>query len=57
MKIFGCLFKKKKLKMTETIQAINLPPVVRKRFCAKPLGEICFGNETDMKCGNCGHWI
>lgn len=31
-------------------------PVVRKRFCAKPMGYICLGDETDARCGNCGHW-
>lgn len=29
----------------------------KKRFCAKPIGEICMGDETDAKCGTCGHWI
>lgn len=27
------------------------------KICCKPIGEICFGNETDTYCGNCGYWL
>ena len=39
------------------IEKIKNIPVVKKRFCAKPMGEVCFGNETDAKCESCGHWV
>lgn len=52
MKWFQKLVEYKKVQVTPKEQNI-----VRKKFCAKPLGEICFGDETDARCGNCGHWI
>jgi hypothetical protein len=55
MKWLKKLFEKKKVEVAPTEQ-LNIP-VVRKRFCVKPIGEICFGDETDSRCGNCGHWI
>jgi len=39
------------------IEKIKNMPVEKKRFCAKPMGEVCFGNETDAKCRSCGHWV
>lgn len=54
MKWFKNLFKKKSLKNIATKQ-LNII-IDRKKFCAKPIGYICLGNETEERCGNCGHW-
>ena len=55
MKWLKKLFKRPKGETIE-IKQLNTPNI-RKRFCAKPFGYICLGDETDAKCGNCGHWI
>lgn len=55
MKWLKRLFKRKKVEIAKETKQLNIP-VVRKRFCAKPMGYICLGDETDARCGNCGHW-
>ena len=55
LKLLKKLFEKKKVETTEPVHVVQ--PLVEKRFCAKPMGEICFGNETDERCNKCMHWI
>ncbi len=55
LKLLKKLFEKKNVKTTEPLHVVQ--PLVKKRFCAKPMGEICFGNETDERCNKCMHWI
>ena len=46
-------FKNKHIEIVIETNQLNKP----KKHCVKPMGEICFGDETDIRCGNCGHWI
>ena len=57
MKFIKRLFKRKKDEVSEVSEKHNPIIYIKKPFCAKPIGHICFGNETNDKCGCCGHWI
>ena len=50
------LFKRKNIEVSE-VSENSQPIYIIKPFCAKPIGFICFGNETNDKCGCFGHWI
>ena len=57
MKFIKRLFKRKKDEVS--VVSVNTVPIIniRKPFCAKPSGFLCFKDETDTWCGLCDHWI